>query len=313
MTVIRKLIEQFTAPKPIMRPRIPFLILLGMLLSFPALSGGPWTKPKGSGYAQIGVSYLQYSELFGNISPRIPLRREVTDMTIQGYLEYGITNKLTLIGVLPFKYVKTGDDVLESDYFNDTQRFSDTLLPAGSLFGIGNARLGARYNFINKAFLLSGELNIENGSTAYQCSTALRTGYSSWTIEPSISFGRGWNKVYFYIDNAFRFRTNNYSHETNHALEVGYKLFSKTWIAFRTEGRISMKNQRTNNHDIHTGLSPNNQQYVGYGFKASQGFGEHFALNVGLYGGFGELVGANPSINFGISYQWEKKKETETE
>ncbi len=233
-------------------------------------------------------------------------------MTIQGYLEYGITDKLTLIGVLPFKSVKTGDDVLESDYFYDTQRFSDTLLPASSLFGIGNARLGARYNFIKKAFLLSGELNVENGSVAYECSSSLRTGYSAWAIEPSISFGRGWNKLYFFIDNAFRYRTNNYSHETNHAVELGYKLFPKTWIAFRSEARISMKNERTTNKDIHTGLSPNNQQYVGYGFKASQGIGDNFAINLGFFGGFGELVGASPSINFGISYQWEKKKGTET-
>lgn len=293
---------------------IKLLVFFSCLIcSLPVFAGGPWTKAKGSGYAQIGVSYLQYAELFGNITPRIPLRRQVTDMTLQGYLEYGITDKLTFIGILPFKYVKTGDEVLESDYFYDDRRFSDTLLPAGSLFGIGNARIGARYNFIKKKYLLSGELNVENGSVAYQCSSALRTGYSAWTIEPSISFGRGWNKVYFFLDNAFRYRTNDYSHETNHAIEVGYKPFPKTWVAFRSEGRISMKNKRTNNHDIHTGLSPNNQQYIGYGVKLSQGFGDHFALNLGLFGGFGELVGANPSLNVGISYQWDKKKNEETE
>lgn len=289
------------------------LFFTAIVFSLQAFAGGPWTKPKGSGYAQIGVTYLNYSKLFGNLGPSIDLRREVTDLTIQGYLEYGITDKLTVIGILPFKYVKTGDDVLESDYFNDANRFSDTLLPAGNLFGAGNTRVGLRYNFINKKYLLSGELNVESGLSSYECATALRAGTSAWAIEPSVSFGRGWNKVYFFVENAFRYRTNNYSHETNHAIEVGYKPLKKTWLAFRTEGRVSLKNQvaTEDNRDIHTGLTPNNQQYVGYGFKVAQEVGGGFSLNLGFFGGFGELVAAAPSLNFGISYQWDKKKSEE--
>lgn len=293
----------------------PFLLWILLTSTFAAQAGGPWTRPKGGGYAQIGVTYIGYSTLFDGNGDIVNLRRKVTDFTTQGYLEYGITNKLTGIAIVPFKYVTTGDEVLESDYFNDASKFSDTLLPSGSLFGPGNIKLGLRYNFINKKYIFSGELNAEYGYVSYDCATALRTGYDAWVIEPQLSFGRGWNKVYFFAEGSFRYRTNNHSNELNGAVEIGYKFIkSRTWIAFRSEGRKSLKDgsfDNNNNRLLHTGLTPNNQEYVGYGIKVAQPIGNHFAINLGLFGGMGHWVAATPSINFGISYQWEKKQEVE--
>lgn len=288
------------------------MLLLGGF--FTANAGGPWTKSKGSGYAQIGVSYIGYSTLFDGNGDIINLRRPVIDLSVQGYLEYGFTDRLTGIAIVPFKFVKTGDEVLESDYFNDTQMFSDSLLDAGSLFGPGNIKLGLRYNFIKKKYLLSGELNAEYGYVSYDCATALRTGYDAWAIEPQLSFGRGWSKFYFFVESSFRYRTNNHSNEVTGAVEAGYKFKTKTWLALRSGMRMSLMDgsfDNNNNRLLHTGLTPNDQQYVGYGLKAAQEIGDHFALNLGLYFGMGKWVAAAPSMNFGISYKWEKKQEAE--
>jgi hypothetical protein len=69
-----------------------------------------WTKEKGKFYAQIGISSLRYSDLMNGSDEPLPLARNITDRTLHGYIEYGLTNRFTVSAQLPFKFSSATDE-----------------------------------------------------------------------------------------------------------------------------------------------------------------------------------------------------------
>lgn len=300
--------------------RLFTLVLLLTVSLQTATAGGPWPRKKNTGYAQLGFTYVGYNSFFNDKGKVTPLRRYVTDFTTQAYIEYGITDRLTMMTNLPFKYVSSGDAVLNSDstYFKDT-------LQSGNLLGLSNVTFGLKYNIINKKVLFSVGLNTEANVAKYDSLTTLRTGPSAWVFHPYLSVGSSFaqGKLYTMLDAGFRFRTNNYSHEADFNFELGYSWNYKTYFILSVAGRFSVQNGSYDNNvtpvvdetdpnseslhpfgrDLHTSLYPNNQQYVGYGLKFIQKI-KKVHLNAGVYFGTGQMVAATPSYNLGVAYEW---------
>jgi hypothetical protein len=283
-----------------------------------ASAGGPWPLKKNSGYAQLGFTYIGYSKFFNHEGKVTDLRRPVTDFTSQLYLDYGLSDKLTLTANLPFKYVSSADKISSPDslYFQDT-------LQAGNLFGLSNVMLGLKYNIINKKVLFSAGLNVEANVAKYDSLTALRTGPSAWVFHPYVSVGTSFGKFYTFLDAGYRLRLNNYSDEVDLKFEFGYSWNQKTYFILNVSGRVSMQEGSYNNNvtpvvnpldstsvslhpngrDLHTSLYPNNQQYIGYGLKFIQKI-KKVHINAAVYFGMGNMVAAAPSYNLGVAYQW---------
>ena len=286
------------------------LLVVSVLSVATVQAGGPWPRAKKSGYAQFSATYLGYSSIFGVDSEITPLRRNVTDITSQLYVEYGITDKLTLTANLPFKYVFTGDEVLSSDttYFRDT-------VASGNLFGLNTVLLGLKYNIINKRVLFSAGLNTEANVAKYDSTTTLRTGPSAWVIHPFVSVGTTFfnGKLFTFLDAGYRLRTHQYSDEFDFNFELGYSWNYSTYFIFNLAGRISVQEGSFDNgvtafvpngRDLHTNLYPNNQQYVGYGVKFIQKIKKKVHINAAVYSGFGNMVAAAPTYNLGVAYEW---------
>jgi hypothetical protein len=296
------------------------LVLLLTICVQSAFAGGPWPRNKKSGYAQLGFTYVGYNSFFNDAGKVTPLRRYVTDFTTQAYLEYGLTDKLTLTANLPFKYVSTGDAILNGDtaYFKDT-------LQSGNLFGLSNVTFGLKYNIIKKKVLFSAGFNAEANVAKYDSLTTLRTGPSAWVFHPYLSVGTSFvqGKLYTFLDAGYRVRLNNYSDEVDLNFELGYSWNYKTYFILSVSGRFSMQEGSYNNNvtrvvdetdpnseslhpfgrDLHTSLYPNNQQYVGYGLKFIQKI-KKVHLNAAVYFGTGDMVAATPSYNLGVAYEW---------
>lgn len=290
--------------------RLLTLVVVTSLSVAQVNAGGPWPKAKKSGYAQLGFTYLNYNSIFGPDGDGVALRRNVTDFSSQLYVEYGITDKLTLTANLPFKYVFTGDDVLNSDstFFGDT-------VASGNLFGLNTVLLGLKYNIINKKVIFSAGLNTEANVAKYDSITTLRTGPSAWVFHPYLSVGTTFfsGKLFTFLDAGYRLRTHQYSDEVDFNFEVGYSWNYSTYFIFNLAGRISMQEGAYDNgataevprgRDLHTNLYPNNQQFVGYGLKFIQKIKKKVHINAAVYGGFGQMVAASPTYNFGIAYEW---------
>lgn len=299
-----------------------FTLIMMLMVVFQTTThaGGPWPKKKKEGYAQLGFSYIGYNQFFNHEGKVVSLRRPVTDFTTQLFLDYGITDRLTLTANLPFKYVASADKISSSDstYFQDT-------IQSGSLFGLNNVMLGLRYNIINKKVLFSAGMNFEANVAKYDSLTTLRTGPSAWVFHPYLSVGSTFaqGKLYTFLDAGYRIRTNNYSHEADFNFELGYSWNYKTYFVLSVTGRFSLQNGSYDNNvttvfnesdstttvihpngrDLHTSLYPNNQQYVGYGLKFIQKI-KKVHINAAVYFGTGNMVAAAPSYNLGVAYEW---------
>lgn len=300
--------------------RLSILLILTVLMVQTSFAGGPWPRKKNTGYAQLGFTYIGYNSFFNDKGSITPMRRQVTDFTSQLYFEYGLTDRLTLTTNLPFKYVSSGNDILNSDttYFKDT-------VQSGNLFGLNNVMFGLKYNIINKKVLFSAGLNAEANVAKYDSLSTLRTGPSAWVIHPYLSVGTTFaqGKVYTLLDAGYRLRLNNYSDEADFNFEVGYSWNYKTYFILSVSGRVSVQEGSFDNNvtpvvddtdpnseslhpfgrDLHTSLYPNNQQYVGYGLKFIQKI-KKVHLNAAVYFGMGNMVAAAPSYNLGVAYEW---------
>jgi len=281
------------------------LTLVLLTLSMAVIAGGPWPRKKGSGYAQLSGTYLGYGKIFDANSDIVDLRRNMTDVTIQTYLEYGLTDRLTFTLNLPFKYVNSSEDINATTYFNDT-------LNNASTFGLNTVLMGLKYNIINKKILLTAGLNGEANVARYDSITAIRTGPETFVIHPYLSSGTSFGKFYTQLEAGYRIRTSGYSHEVDLAYELGYSWNQKTYFILNVRGRISMQNGSYDNaaspehpygRDIHTLIDPNNQTYLGYGLKFIQKI-KKVHINAAVYSGYGQLVAAAPTFNLGLAYEW---------
>jgi len=300
--------------------RLITLVLLVFTLVQSASAGGPWPRKKNSGYAQLGFTYVGYSSFYNHEGKITSLRRPVTDFTSQLYLDYGLTDRLTMTANLPFKYVSTADRISSADttYFQDT-------IQSGSLFGLNNVMLGFKYNIIKKKVLFSAGLNVEANVAKYDSISALRTGANTWVFHPYLSVGTSFfsGKLYTLLDAGYRVRLNNYSHEADFNFELGYSWNQKTYFILNVAGRFSMQNGSFDNNvttmvnpsdstittihpngrDLHTSLYTNNQQFIGYGLKFIQKI-KKVQINAAVYIGSGQMVAAAPSYNLGVAYEW---------
>lgn len=277
-----------------------------LLVTLPIVTlAGAWNQGKGKGYSQFSFTYLKYDHLLNGNSPHIDLKRSIGDYTFQGYLEYGLTNSGDLIAILPYKWVTSGEDLLEPE--NDP--FAEDTLESGSLHGLANITLGWKQRIHQGKYVWSGQLFVSNPGTQYDEATGLRIGYDAWTVTPWLLVGRGFGKVYGSAGLGYQWRNNNYAHNLVGELEIGTSLEregGKTWFIFRTDIKMPITDGTFDEgNSVQTGLFRDNSSYMSPGLKINHYFGTQWSVNVGGYGAFwSELEGGAATWNFGISYQW---------
>ena len=285
------------------------ILFYGLLALRFALAGGPWTPWKHKGIFIGSVSPVVYRTISDN-NGGLTLHRRVSDIAVQIYGEYGITDELAVVLNWPFKYVRTGTTVLNDGELNDT-------LPSGRMICRGNIEMELKYKFYQKnKLVITGGLKGEAPTTKYREETGLRTGYECWSVIPTIHLGVGISeRIYTQFMGAFAFRTNDYSDEWRAAVEVGYKLKKPFWIAVLVQARQSLKNGSRDDADLslsnnlHTGLYLNDEQYYAWAFKFSYNINERLGVNWSLGGGIKTLyIARTPAFSFGIFYDWQQDK-----
>ncbi len=280
-------------------------VVILILVSFQAKAGGPWVLGKKKGYFQLQTTLPigMYNRLFHRQgkSKDIYLHRGVIDTHYQAYLEYGLSDKLTLITTLPFKYVSTADDL------NDASKvdFSEPL-ESGSLFAMANATIGLKYELFNKKWVGAVSTKLEMNTSTVDESTGLATGYDANALSAFFHLGRGFNaSTYGFIEIGGTTRGNDFSDEYQVIVEYGQKL-GEIWSAVVLDYKRSLRNgnRLTPNLD-QTGLYPNNQEYFAWGFKFAKDLNEKTGINVSSFGAFsGHNVAHLASVNIGLYKKW---------
>lgn len=275
---------------------IPFLLIRPLFV----FAGGPWTQPANNGYAQLSFSgILSYDQLFAEDGTGVALNRNVTDITLMGYFEFGLTDRLTLIGYIPYKMVKTDDAINADGDF-------PTTLAAGSLSGFGNPAVAAKLSLVRGPVFVSGQMRIDGKTVARERYTGLRTGYSGWSFAPSIIVGGGTKQYYAFAEAGVRMRSNGYSNDLVANMEAGYQLFGRLWLAGVGDILQTLSDgSRPLDSSEQTGLYANGQEYFAYGVKAILEISTKWGVNGSIFSaGSGNLVPETAPITVGLYHRW---------
>jgi len=276
-------------------------IILLIFVSARAFSQSPWVKEKGSAYTQLSLNMItEYTSIYASSGDPIELPRAVTEKSIQFYGEFGIGSDWQLSTALPYKLLTTG--AVSPNY--DGGAFN---IQEGTHNALGNIELAIKKNFIDKSFLLSGQLKTELPTSSYDESTGLRSGLDALSIIPSITAGKGWNRAYGYISVGSAIRSNDYSGDMRISGELGTQPINKFWIVLVLDVVSSFENATPDipNNQFESGMYLNNQEYLAYGLKFAYEIKDGWGINLAGYGGAsGNLVPRAPSLNFGAYYEW---------
>ena len=274
--------------------------LLFITYSVTLFSQSPWTQKKDKFYTQLSFTTISdYNTLFGN--PDYFNYGNYTDNTFQFYSEYGLNNKTTLILNIPLKNIaiKGFEDPRIQCINNCSEDFNKTAL--------GNIEIGIKRNFIDKNWLLSGQLTLEANTSSYQFNSGIRTGYNAWTLTPMLLTGKSFGKTYVQSFIGANIRTNNYSSNFKIGGEVGHKIINNIWLVGFVDVVKSFKNGAVvlPIENTFTGLYVNDQEYGAYGLKTIGEFSNKFGITASFASAFfGNNVPKKAALNFGVYHKF---------
>jgi hypothetical protein len=240
-----------------------------------------------------------YDELYVTGGNQIATERRINDLTVQGWLEWGLSESSTILLSLPLKILDAGD-------LNITGQ-EDPFTQSGSLTAPWNIRLGWIHAISTGSYVSAGQLWLETPSGKYDDKTGLRSGYDAWTLIPSFNLGTSGSSWYSYGSFAYGLRSNNYSHFLQLNAEVGYHIMPALSAAFYIDWLNSLNNGSRQDpvNNLLTGLYVNDQEYFAFGIKVyGKIISNRLGISLGLAGAFsGNFVPRAPAFNLALYYK----------
>jgi Putative MetA-pathway of phenol degradation len=278
--------------------KIFIVLIISILSNQMSHAQQAWTKEKGKFYSQIGTSFLSYNALLNEGKENLPIGRTVSDVTIQGYAEYGITDRFMVSASLPLKLTSVsnaGNANIGKD---------------GNLAGLGNIQTALTANLFKKnGFVVAAKGTIDFATAQFDIKTGLRTGFDATTFAPSLLVGYGHSKFFTSAEMGYAIRNNGYSNRTFAAAQVG-RSFGKKKNFMAILGADFMQSANGGTYDdassAFTGLYLNKQSYLAYHLKLAYKITPKIKAWLATGTGVGSLnrnVAATPSYSLSISYQ----------
>lgn len=244
-------------------------MLTGFILKASTVFAGGWTHAPGKGYFKLNEQIIRSNSYFEPSGDRI----DITDQsryTTSLYGEYGLANRLTLVGYIPIY-----------------QRISEDQPGADAKTGTGDWELGARIGLLtNRATVVSiqvlaglplgdsfsdqQEVGLFTGDGEFNQLFMLQVGHSLWPTPGYLKAEIGFNN-----------RESDFSDEIRYAVEAGFLVGERVgvsgWVrgakAVGTEGKWTVYDQ----------------QYVSFGPELSF----YFTANAGITAGVTRYTGAH--------------------
>ncbi len=276
--------------------RFFYLLLLCCTATSGIIAQQAWTRAKGSYYVQVGGSFLQSNSLLNGTEDPILLNRDVSDVTIQGYGEYGLTSKLMISAQLPLKLLSVDNTVGQPN------------LKDGSLTALSNVQAALTYNFYQKnGWVLSGKTGFSLPTAKFDEATGLRSGFDAFSFTPSLMAGLGRNKFFSSAELGYVLRSNNYSRRIAAAWQIG-GFWGKKKQFIPILGIELMRSGKSDFDDStskSTGLYLNEQSYLSPNLKIGYKPNPNITLWLSAGGGLGYItrnIAASPGLSFTVSY-----------
>ena len=261
-----------------------------------------WTQEKGKGYYKIGAWFLEANEHYtdtGLVDPNITRGHFITSF----FGRVGLTNKLTLIGYLPYTQV-----------YQNGQRFSSGLpsLPGESFASLGDIDLAVEYQLWEKkgwAFSTSLILGLPTGDDAGGSDGSYQTGDGEFNQSLQFNLGKsfpiGKQNFYFKSNISINQRSKGYSDEWHFGLETGTKIAKdKLLLLGRFNTRQSLQNGSLSAVNNNGSIFANNVEVTNLGGEIIYGFSKVWSINfTGSFPISGKVIYKAPALAVGIALE----------
>ena len=279
-----------------MRLIIALVCLAGAVFSFGL---GPWSAGAGGGYAQLVFTTIPtYDQIYAGGGDTRDAERELSDNTLALYTEFGVTEKLTVLGNLPLVMVSSGDEA----------QGQVATIPDGSLNRLGNVSLAAKYTLLQKGLVVAAIAQVDLPSATQEEATGLSTGVDATTIQPKLSVGSSGDNWFAYGLLGYGFRNNDFHDVFTIGIEGGFKATDNIYLIVNFTSYNSTDNGDASVDDpnnIATGLYTSFQEWNAVNVKIfAEKIVDNFGALASIGGGTGDSVAASPAISLGIFYKW---------
>lgn len=272
-----------------------FLLLSSILSTSIAQSG--WVRDKGSFYGQLSYTYFG-SDQFFNLSGDQLTTNTFFQHTTNLYAEYGLTNRLTVIGQMPLFRVNQFNTTSPAAGIGDLQLQVKYALLKGSFpvaIAIAPELPTAKGdNFAtNKEFALE-RINLPTGDGEFNVWSFLSASHSFDPFPLYVSAYAGYNVRTQYNNKAFR-------DQIKYGIDLGYFLTEKIILQANLQAFTTLGDEQLSGDFIRSDGTQYNSAGLGLFYKA----GEHLRFLVqaqqyfdgwygrrNLYSGSGLTIGA---------------------
>ena len=250
-------------------------IILVLLFSVSTCLAGAWTLGQGKIYDRLAFNYYYANKEFDNNGDRRDFANNgnFRDFNLNNYLEYGLTDRITLINSLYYKYLRKKDDTVKMETYS-----------AGDIdLGIKSKLYDGRVGVVSAQVLVKIP-------EAYDKNDPLPIGNGQYDFEARLLYGRSlypFMPGYVNLEFGYRWRLEDPSDEIRYLAELGMNFTKDFYGRVKLDGIYSMDNGRhadvtgnpttTNNFDI-------GKLDMALGYKLSRAWSMELGFTPAVYG-----------------------------
>jgi protein XagA len=267
------------------------LTLLLVAATAGASFAGAWTSPKNGFYEKLSYNYYYAHQSFNPNGGRHETANDgsFTDHNITNYLEFGITDDLTAINSLTYKWLRNEDNAT---------------LAKGH--GLGDVDLGLRYKLSDSGYgILSSQLLVKIPGS-YSKNDPLPLGNDQVDVEARVLYGLSLYPFvpgYGNLELGYRWRDGDPSDELRYLVEIGFDLGKNVYTRAKLDGITSLDNGKkfdgsgnptaTNNFDL-------GKLDLALGYQVTKNWGVELSYVPALYG---QNTAAGATYSVGAYYK----------
>lgn len=256
--------------------------ILLVVISAGTAFAGAWTSPKYAFYDKVAFNYYYADHSFDADDNKgaTPLNGKFTDHNVSNYLDFGLTDDITLINAISFKWLENETDL--------TAPGSGRMETRGH--GLGDVDLGVRYKILDRpAGIVSTQLLMKIPGP-YGRNDPLPLGNGQFDAEARLLYGRSLYPTipgYANLEIGYRFRADAPSDELRYLVEFGVDITRTLYARAKLDGILSMNNgsasdgsgnpTTTNNFDL-------GKLDLTVGYKITPSLGAEISYVPELYG-----------------------------
>ncbi|WP_224983910.1 hypothetical protein [Geomonas agri] len=273
-----------------MKKLLASLTVVALVAAFPVSScfAGAWTATQGGYYEKASFNFYYADKSFDREGNRRDLSDHgtFTDYNLSNYFEYGVTDSLTVLNSLSYKWIENDND-----------------LSRATAHGIGDVDLGARYRLYRSdaVGVVSTQLLVKIPG-GYHRNDPLPLGNHQYDTELRLLYGRSLYPQlpgYANLEVGYRLRAGEPSDELRYLVEVGFDLGKNFFTRAKLDGIYSIDNgsrldgsgnpTTTNNFDL-------GKLDLTLGYQVTPAMGVELGYRPDLYGQ-NTAAGANYSVS----------------